>query len=92
LLTSDSHTPWWSNALLKKLNSILAKGFLIRKMFEPRKNDDLLVKCRKKVPVRGWRLSKKGKKQKDFLYPAKKKPSPGRMAQTPLAHIGESVG
>ena len=30
-------------------------------------------------------MSKNGKKQKDFLVPSPKKPSPGRMAQTPRA-------
>jgi len=42
---------------------------------------------------RGWRLSKNGIRQKRFFgtRPAKK-PSPGRMAQTPRADTGDSVG
>jgi len=47
------------------------------------------------VTMRGWRLSKKGKK-KDFFgtRPSGPKPktSPGRMAQTPLAGAGDCVG
>ena len=40
--------------------------------------------------MREWGLSKSEKKQKDFWYQPKKKPSPGWMAQTPWAGTGDS--
>ena len=57
------------------------------------KNDDLLVKCRKKGTGERMEAEQKRKKTKRFFgTQPKKKPSPGRMSQRPLAHIGDSVG
>jgi len=45
-----------------------------------------------KHQTKGIEAEQKRKKTKNFWYPAKKKSSLGRMAQTPRARTGDSVG
>ena len=44
------------------------------------------------LATRGWRLGNKEKNKKIIWYPAQKKTSPGRMAQTSRAGTGDSMG
>jgi len=47
---------------------------------------------RKPNPRRGCRMRKKQKNKNILWYPAQKKPSQGRMVQTPRAGMGASMG